>query len=240
MLDFISFENILAFLTLSSLEIILGIDNIVFIAITTDRLPEHQKAFARKAGLFLAMLERILLLFFVSWMTKLRDPLFSVAARSFSGRDLILIAGGLFLIVKATLEIHNLTEHAKKKPTVESKVESPKGKASLYGVLIQIFLLDTVFSFDSVVTAVGMVDSLATMILAIITSVLIMMSFANRLSEFILKHPSLKTLALSFLFLIGVLLVADGLGNHIEKGYIYFAIGFSALVEGLNFRLKNR
>ena len=236
MSEIFSVENLLALLTLTSLEIVLGIDNIVFLAITTDRLPEHQKPFARRAGLALAMVERILLLCLISWMTHLTTPLFTLVGHTFSGRDLILILGGLFLIGKATVEIHNATESVKK-DDLTSKV---KPVASLTGVLVQVVLLDTVFSIDSIITAIGMADNLIIMVLAIVIAVLIMMVFASSLSEFILKHPTLKNLALAFLLLIGILLVGDGLGHHVDKGYIYFAIGFSALVEGLNFRFRHR
>lgn len=238
MMELFTFENFLAFLTLTSLEIVLGIDNIVFIAITTDRLPKEQKAFARKAGLFLAMIERIMLLSLVSWIAKLRDPLIHVASFSFSGRDLILILGGVFLLFKATTEIHNLTTIKEEAEEEKSSTGKKLGKASLYMILFQIFLLDTVFSLDSVITAVGMVDSLLIMVLAVVIAVLVMMAFAHPLSEFILKHPTLKTLALSFLLLIGVFLIADGFGKHIEKGYLYFAISFSAIIEALNFRVR--
>lgn len=238
MMELLTVENLLAFLTLAGIEIVLGIDNIVFIAITTDKLPHEQKSFARKAGLFLAMIERILLLSLVSWIAKLRTPWLQFWNFSFSGRDLILLVGGLFLIFKATTEIHNLTSGKQETPPELGKKKG--AKAGLYFVLLQIFLLDTVFSFDSVITAVGMVDSLPIMILAVVCSVLVMMAFAHPLSEFILKHPTLKTLALSFLLLIGVFLIADGLGKHIEKGYIYFAICFSALIEALNFRVRSK
>jgi len=239
MMELFTVENLLAFLTLAGLEIVLGIDNIVFIAITTDKLPEEQKPFARKAGLLLAMIERIMLLSLVSWIAKLRDPWIQFSHFSFSGRDLILILGGMFLIFKATTEIHNLTNQATESASEEKKKKGAK-KASLYFVLMQIFLLDTVFSFDSVITAVGMVDSLAIMILAVVIAVLVMMTFAHPLSEFILKHPTLKTLALAFLLLIGVFLIADGFGKHIEKGYLYFAICFSVIIEALNFRIRSK
>ena len=235
MSEFLTIENLLAFLTLAGLEIVLGIDNIVFLAITTDRLPEAQKPFARKAGLLLAMFERILLISVVSWIAKLTTPLFHVFNHEFSGRDLILIGGGIFLLTKATLEIHNMGHEAHSASTPSKAI-----KTTLFWALLQIFLLDTIFSFDSVITAVGMVDNLWIMILSIVVAVLVMMTFAHTLSEFILKHPTLKTLALSFLLLIGVFLIADGLGHHIEKGYIYFAICFSTAVEALNFRAKQR
>ncbi len=235
MTEFFTFENLLAFLTLASLEIVLGIDNIVFIAIATEKVPEAQKPFARKAGLFLAMIERIILLSLVSWIAKLRTPFLSFANFTFSGRDLILLFGGLFLIFKATTEIHRLTSGEQEEQTLSSAKRS-----SLMWVLLQIFLLDTIFSFDSVITAVGMVDNLLIMILSVVSAVLVMMAFAHPLSEFILKHPTLKMLALSFLLLIGVFLIADSFGKHIEKGYIYFAMTFSAMIEALNHRMRKK
>ena len=236
MTEFFTLENLMAFLTLATLEIVLGIDNIVFLAITTERLPDEQKPFARRAGLFLAMLERILLLSLVSWIARLRTPFLEFASFSFSGRDLILIFGGLFLLFKSTTEMHKLTSGLEE----ETPHKPSSKKATMFLVLLHIFLLDTVFSFDSVITAVGMVDSLLIMILAVISSVLVMMAFAHPLSEFILKHPTLKTLALSFLLLIGVFLIADGFGKHMEKGYIYFAMFFSAAIEVLNFRMRRK
>lgn len=223
-----------ALLTLTSLEIVLGIDNIVFIAILTSRLPHEQRPKIRRIGLGLAMVQRILLLFAISWIVRLTDPLFAVLGRDISGRDLILIGGGLFLIAKATFEIHGTLEgdggHGA--PGTNAKV------SSVSSILMQIALLDTVFSLDSVITAVGMVSNVNVMIAAVVISVAVMMIFANPISEFITKHPTLKMLALSFLLLIGVVLVADGSGKHIEKGYIYFAMGFSLLVEMLNLKLR--
>jgi predicted tellurium resistance membrane protein TerC len=224
-------ENLIALLTLASLEIVLGIDNIVFIAILTDRLPPEQRPRMRRIGLGLAMVQRILLLFAISWVMQLTTPLFSVLGREVSGRDLILIGGGLFLIAKATFEMHGTLEGGHEK--------SGGGKAASVGmILFQIALLDTVFSLDSVITAVGMVSSIKVMVAAVLISVAVMMIFANPISEFITRHPTVKMLALSFLLLIGVVLVADGLGQHIQKGYIYFAMGFSILVEILNFKLR--
>ncbi|MBI2602769.1 MAG: TerC family protein [Deltaproteobacteria bacterium] len=236
MVDLFSFESLIAFLTLVGLEIVLGIDNIVFIAITTDKLPQHQKPFARRLGLALAMVERILLLFLISWLTHLTEPLFAVLDHSVSGRDLILLVGGVFLIGKATLEIHAQAEPE----VIKNDSDFPAKSLSMWFALAQIVVLDTVFSLDSVLTAVGMVDHVSVMVLAIIIAVIIMMVFANPVSNFILRHPTLKTLALAFLLLVGVFLVAEGLGSHIEKGYIYFAIGFSVLVEALNFRVRHK
>ncbi len=231
MAELLTPENLIALLTLASLEIVLGIDNIVFIAILTDRLPPEQRPRMRRIGLGLAMVQRILLLFAISWVMQLTTPLFSVLGREVSGRDLILIGGGLFLIAKATFEMHGTLEGGHEK--------SGGGKAASVGmILFQIALLDTVFSLDSVITAVGMVSSIKVMVAAVLISVAVMMIFANPISEFITRHPTVKMLALSFLLLIGVVLVADGLGQHIQKGYIYFAMGFSILVEILNFKLR--
>lgn len=232
--DFFATEHLLAFLTLTSLEIVLGIDNIVFIAIITDKVEKRLQSAARKIGLALAMIERIFLLSFLSWAVALTEPLFQFLSLSLSGRDLILIGGGVFLIGKATIELHSLTSPSKR----DENKDSHKKKLGLASALIQITILDTVFSLDSVITAVGMVDSLVIMIMAVVTAVVIMMLFANPISEFILKHPTVKVLSLAFLLLIGVFLLADGIGNHINKGYIYFAMGFSLLVEFLNLRAQ--
>lgn len=234
MLELLTVENLIALLTLSSLEIVLGIDNIVFIAIITSRLPKEKQANMRRIGLGIAMAQRILLLFAISWVMRLTEPLFEVFSRSFSGRDLILIGGGLFLIAKATYEIHGTMEGGHGEDAGAKKSISPMS------VLIQIAILDTVFSLDSVITAVGMVDQVAIMVAAVVIAVAVMMIFANPIAEFIMRHPTVKMLALSFLLLIGVVLVADGSGKHVEKGYIYFAMGFSVLVEVLNFRLRRR
>ncbi len=234
MIELFTTENLIALLTLASLEIVLGIDNIIFIAIISGRLPKHQQSRTRRIGLVVAMLQRIVLLLCISWIVKLTSPLFSIFEHSYSGRDLILILGGIFLIGKATFEIHENTEGG------HETEESNKAPISLGMVLVQIAVLDTVFSLDSVITAVGMADSVAVMITAVIISVIVMLIFADSISKFILKHPTIKMLALSFLLLIGVVLLADGFGKHIEKGYIYFAMGFSILVEMLNFRLRNR
>lgn len=226
-------ENAIALLTLTSLEIVLGIDNIVFIAIISQALPEHQQSKARRIGLAVAMVERVVLLFCISWLVKLTEPLFSIFEKPFSGRDLILLGGGLFLIAKATWEIHHVIEGPE-----GNGAKSAKKTATMGMVLAQIALLDTVFSLDSVITAVGMADSIVIMVLAVMIAVGVMMVFADKISLFILEHPTIKMLALSFLLLIGVFLMADGLGKHIEKGYIYFAMGFSILVETLNFKIR--
>ena len=219
--------------TLTALEIVLGIDNIVFISILTGKLPEHQQARARFLGLAMAMGGRIVLLLSLAWIMQLTNPIFEIMEHSFSGRDLILLIGGLFLVGKSTHEIHNKlegSEHAKEAGAVVS-----------YGsVLFQIFLLDMVFSLDSVITAVGMADRVIIMIIAIVVAVLVMMASARAVSTFIEKHPTVKMLALSFLLLIGMVLIADGFGQHIEKGYIYSAMAFSVFVEFLNLRMKGR
>ncbi|MCX6107293.1 MAG: TerC family protein [Proteobacteria bacterium] len=225
----------IALLSLAALEIVLGIDNIVFLAIITSKLHRSQQASMRRIGLILAMLQRILLLFAIGWVVKLTDPLFTLLGRAVSGRDVILIGGGLFLIAKATFEIHGTIEgdHG------SSDAPPPTKQVNRAAMLLQITLLDIVFSLDSVITAVGMVNHLAVMVAAVLASVAVMVVFANPVSDFIVKHPTVKMLALSFLLLIGVVLVADGSGHHVEKGYIYFAMGFSILVEMLNFRLRS-
>lgn len=225
-------ENLVAFLTLSALEIILGIDNIVFIAIISNRLPVQQQAKARKVGLALAMVTRILLLLSITWVMKLTAPLFAVLGQEFSGRDLILLAGGLFLIAKSTFEIHEKTEGT-------GHGSEGGGKALSYASAVtQIAVLDIIFSLDSVITAVGMTNQVAVMIAAVVAAVLVMMVFAEPISAFVKRHPSVQMLALSFLILIGVFLVAEGLGKHIDRGYIYFAMAFSLGVELLNLRVR--
>jgi predicted tellurium resistance membrane protein TerC len=221
----------ISLLTLTVLEIVLGIDNLVFISILADKLPGEDKKKARQIGLALAMITRILLLLSLSWLISLTEPLFTVFSFEFSGRDLILLIGGLFLLGKATYEIHDRLEG--KEGHVSSKV-----KATLVNVVIQIMLLDIVFSLDSVITAVGMADHVAIMITAVIIAVIIMLFTVNAISEFISEHPTVKILALSFLLLIGFSLVTESLHQHIPKGYIYFAMGFSVFVEFLNLRMK--
>jgi predicted tellurium resistance membrane protein TerC len=218
-------------LTLTALEIVLGIDNIIFISILSGRLPAARQRKARLWGLGLAMIMRVLLLLSLSWIMGLTRPLFSVANLEVSGRALILIGGGLFLLVKSTREIHHKFEDEQHGP---SRVE----RASFSAVLVQIILLDIVFSLDSVITAVGMVDEVAVMIVAVIVAVAVMMIFAGHISRFIERHPTLKMLALSFLLLIAVNLIGEGLGFHIPKGYTYFAMGFSVMVEMLNLKAK--
>jgi len=233
MFELLSAENVIALLTLTALEIVLGIDNIVFIAILVQKVKPALQGTARRTGLILAMFMRILLLFCITWIMKLTAPLFTLFSHDVSTRDLILLAGGLFLIGKSTLEIHDKLES----PGPDAEKSTTVGRASLPGVLLQIILLDIVFSLDSVITAVGMARSIPVMVAAIIAAVGVMMIFARSISDFIEKHPTLKMLALSFLLLIGVMLVAEGLGKHIEKGYIYFAMAFSLGVELLNLRM---
>jgi predicted tellurium resistance membrane protein TerC len=221
----------IALLTLTAVEVVLGIDNVVFIAILADRLPEDQRARARSLGLLAAMGTRILLLLSISWLIQLTDPLFGLLGHEFSGRDLILIGGGLFLLAKATLEIHHMTEGG-------GHPGPRAAAATLPGVVAQILALDVVFSLDSVITAVGLVDELAVMIAAVVVAVLVMILSAGPISRFLTHQPTFKTLALSFLLLIGLLLVAEGFGVHVPKGYVYFAMAFSAFVEALNHRLR--
>ena len=222
-----------AFLTLTALELVLGIDNIIFIAILTDRLPQERRDLARRIGLALAMFMRIGLLLVLAWIVGLTQPLFAVLGQEISGRDMILLAGGLFLLWKSTMEIHQLMEG-------EEGGFSSKAPATFSGVIIQVIMLDAVFSLDSIITAVGMVDEIEIMIAAVITSVALMMVFAGPVARFVSHHPTIKMLALSFLFMIGMVLVADGLGHHVPKGYIYFALVFSLTVEMLNLRLRKK
>jgi predicted tellurium resistance membrane protein TerC len=221
----------IAFFTLFALELVLGIDNIIFISILSGKLPAVQQGRARLLGLGLAMLSRIALLFSLSWLIRLTAPIFTVFSHEFSGRDLILIVGGLFLLGKSTHEIHQRLEG-------EEGAASTRVQPSFAGVLIQILLLDVVFSLDSVITAIGMVDQVAIMVAAVIAAVLFMMLFSSPISAFVERHPTVKMLALSFLLLIGVTLIAEGFGQHISKGYIYFAMAFAVMVEMLNIRLR--
>ncbi len=221
----------IAFLTLTLLELVLGIDNIVFISILAGKLPPEQQSKARFIGLALALVMRVILLFSLSWVIGLTAPLFTVIGQEISGRDLVLLIGGLFLLAKSTHEIHSALEG-------EEGHKTAKVYPSFIGVLIQIMLLDIVFSLDSVITAVGMVDNLWVMIAAVVISIGFMMAFAETIGSFVQKHPTIKMLALSFLILIGVMLIAEGLDQHIPKGYIYFAMAFSVIVEILNMRLR--
>lgn len=225
-------QSWIALLTLTSLEIVLGIDNIIFISILSDKLREDQQELGRRIGLAMAMIMRILLLISIAWITRLTAPLFSVFTFEISGRDLILILGGLFLLAKSTFEIHE---------KLEGEEDEETGKAvaaSLTSVIIQIMLLDIVFSLDSVITAVGMADEIIIMVAAVVIAVGIMMFSAGAISEFVNHRPTLKILALSFLLLIGFSLVVEGLHFHIPKGYIYFAMGFSVFVEVLNQQIR--
>ena len=224
-------DNLIALATLTALEVVLGVDNVIFISILAGKLPASQQARARRVGLLAAMVMRILLLFSLAWIVRLTEPLFSVLGRGISGRDLILLGGGLFLLAKATIEIHDKLEG------VEGE-RSAKVAPSFGAVIVQIMLLDIVFSLDSVITAVGMADSIAVMVVAVIIAVGIMMLSASSVSDFVQRHPTVKVLALSFLMLIGMSLVGEGLGQHIPKGYIYFAMGFSVFVEMINLRLR--
>ncbi len=223
----------IAFATLTALELVLGIDNIIFISILSGKLPPERQARARFIGLTMALLMRVLLLLSLSWIIGLTEPLFSVFGKDISGRDLVLLIGGLFLIAKSTHEIHGSLEG-------EEGHASKRVYASFSSVIIQITLLDIVFSLDSVITAVGMVNNLWIMIAAVVISIVAMMFFAGPIGAFVERRPTIKMLALAFLLLIGVTLVAEGLGQHIPKGYIYFAMAFSVLVEILNTRLRKK
>jgi predicted tellurium resistance membrane protein TerC len=226
-----SAEGWIALLTLTALEIVLGIDNIVFISILAGKLPPEKRERARKVGLMLAMVIRILLLLSITWVMQLTSPLFAVFGNEISGRDLILIIGGLFLIAKSTHEIHDKLEG-------EEGHASAKVAASFAAVIVQILLLDIVFSLDSVITAVGMAEDIAVMVLAVIIAVGVMLLSAGAISGFVERHPTVKMLALSFLLLIGMSLMAEGFEQHIPKGYIYFAMAFSVFVELINLRVR--
>jgi predicted tellurium resistance membrane protein TerC len=224
-----------AFATLSMLEIVLGIDNIIFISILVGRLPEAQRDRARRLGLALAMGSRIALLLSLAWIMRLTAPLFTVMGNEISGRDLILLGGGLFLLWKSVHEIHGSLEGGH-----EENQTAGAAKATFAGVLVQIAIIDIVFSLDSVITAVGLADQIAVMVLAILISVGVMMFAAKPIGEFVDRHPTIKMLALSFLVLVGVTLIAEGFETHVPKGYIYFAMAFSVIVEMINIRLRSK
>jgi predicted tellurium resistance membrane protein TerC len=223
----------IAFLTLTALELVLGIDNIIFISIIVDKLPQEKREFARKLGLFLAMFMRIGLLLVLSWIIGLTEPVLTLFGHGVSGRDLILIAGGLFLIWKSTMEVHQLLEG-------EEGEQSSKVASTFAGVILQIIMIDLVFSLDSIITAVGMVREVGVMIAAVVASVGLMMLFASAIGRFVSDHPTIKMLALSFLVVVGVVLIVDGFGHHVPKGYIYFAMAFSVGVEMLNIRMRKK
>lgn len=226
-------QALIALLTLTVLELVLGIDNIIFISILSGKLPKENQKKARLVGLGLAMITRILLLFSISLIVKLTEPFFTVYGLGISGRDLILILGGLFLLAKSTMEIHSKLEG-------EQEHHDVKAKTSFVSVIIQILLLDIVFSLDSVITAIGMANDLPVMIIAVIIAVIFMMFFSGSISDFVEKHPTIKILALSFLLLIGFSLIVEGLHQHIPKGYIYFAMTFSVFVEMLNLKMRKK
>ena len=223
----------IAFLTLTVLELVLGIDNVIFISILVDKLPQERRDLARRVGLFLAMFMRIGLLLLLSWIVGMTEPLFSLLRQEISGRDVILIGGGLFLLWKSTKEIHQLLEG-------EKGEASAAVRATFSAVILQITIIDLIFSLDSIITAVGMVDQVEVMITAVIVSVLLMMAFAGGIGRIVSEHPTIKMLALAFLVVIGVVLIADGFDHHVPKGYVYFAMAFSVAVESLNLRMRKR
>lgn len=224
----------ISLLTLTALEIILGIDNIIFISILADRLPREQQKRARSVGIILALFVRIALLFGISWLVSLKKPLFELLDHGFSGRDLILLAGGLFLLYKSTTEIHGKLEGE------EESVSESKRRMTLRAAIIQIVLIDIVFSFDSILTAVGLVDQVIIMIVAVVIALVVMLVFSGKISDFVNRRPTIKMLALSFLVMIGALLVAEGFGAHVPKGYIYFSMAFALGVEVLNLRMAKK
>jgi len=226
-------EWIIALVTLTVLEVVLGVDNVIFISILSAKLEKDQQKRARRIGLLGAMLMRIALLFSITWIARLTEPLFTVSGYHLSGRDLILLLGGLFLIGKATYELHERLEG-------EAGHSSGRVAASFSAVIVQVMLLDIVFSLDSVITAIGMANDLTVMVTAVVAAVLLMLVAAEPISAFVEEHPTIKVLALSFLLLIGMSLVADGFGQHIPKGYIYFAMGFSVFVEVINIRVRKK
>lgn len=235
---FLHSEAWVALLTLSLLEIVLGIDNIIFISLLTNKLPEERRKKARTAGIGLALILRVLMLLGITWIIGFTEPIFTVFDHTVTGRDIVLLLGGLFLIGKSTSEIHHKIDGGGKAEEEASiKKQAQKGFIS---IIIQIGLLDIVFSFDSILTAIGMTEDLIIMILAVIVSLIVMLIFAGRIAAFIERHPTLQVLALAFLILIGFVLIADGLHQHISKGYIYFAVAFSLAIEVVNIRVRNK
>jgi predicted tellurium resistance membrane protein TerC len=232
--ELVSIESLISLLTLLSLEIVLGIDNVIFIAILAGRLPQADQPRARTIGIGMAVITRVLLLLSIAWVMKLTTPLVSIGAVSLSGKQLILFVGGLFLIGKSTFEIHDKLEGVEHAPTAAG------GRAALASIVVQIMIIDIVFSLDSVITAVGMTPHVPIMIVAVLLAAAVMMVFAGPISDFVHKHPTMKMLALAFLILIGVMLVGEAFGQHVGKGYIYFAMAFSLGVELLNMRLRGK
>jgi predicted tellurium resistance membrane protein TerC len=226
-------EAWIAFATLTALELVLGIDNVIFISILVDKLPPERRESARRLGLFMAMFMRVGLLLVLSWIVGLVAPIFTIGSQEISGRDLILISGGLFLLWKSTTEIHQTLEGS-------AHGHGSTAKATFWSIIAQIMVIDLVFSLDSIITAVGMVDEVQVMIAAVVASVALMMLFARSISEFVSAHPSIKMLALAFLVVVGVVLVAEGFEHHIPKGYVYFAMAFSVIVEMLNIRYRKK
>lgn len=235
---FLHSEAWVALLTLSLLEIVLGIDNIIFISLLTNKLPEERRKKARTAGIGLALILRILMLLGITWIIGFTEPIFTVFDHTVTGRDIVLLLGGLFLIGKSTSEIHHKIDGGGK--TEEEASIKKQAQKGFISIIIQIGLLDIVFSFDSILTAIGMTEDLIIMILAVIVSLIVMLIFAGRIAAFIERHPTLQVLALAFLILIGFVLIADGVHQHISKGYIYFAVAFSLAIEVVNIRVRNK
>ena len=231
--EYFTVASLISFLTLTILEIVLGIDNIIFVSILVEKLPKENQKTARLIGLGLALILRVVLLFFITWIAQMVSPLFTVFEKSFSGRDLILMGGGLFLLAKSTLEIHDKLEG---EPEHETKLK----KTNMLSAVAQIAMLDIVFSLDSVITAVGLANELPIMIAAVVIAVLVMLLTAEAVHHFIHRHPTIKMLALSFLLMVGLVLTAEGFGAHVPKGYIYFAMAFSVFVEMLNLRIRKK
>lgn len=227
-------ETWVALLTLTLLEIVLGVDNIIFISIVTNKLPKEQQPKGRAIGLSLALIMRVALLFGITWIIGFKEPLFTLFDHSFSGRDLILAGGGLFLLGKSTSEIHHKLEGE------EDDKDKTNKTSGFWPIIFQIIILDIVFSFDSILTAIGLTEHIIIMITAVVLSMGVMLAFSGKIADFINKHPTLQMLALSFLILIGFMLVLDGMGQHVPKGYIYFAVAFSMIVEMLNMRLRKK